>query len=65
MITRSESLSAFLFKYWFALLVLIPTTDTARSIRAYPADIVLAVGFGLWGIFCLTATEVKARKYPS
>jgi hypothetical protein len=51
---------AFLFKYVAALIAFFAATLFSTNLSAYPAQIPFLGAFVLAGVFCLTATEVRA-----
>jgi hypothetical protein len=62
-ISRTLPGMAFLVKYLFASIAVVPAILSARGIFAYPARLVFVVPLGLWGVFCLTAAEVRADEH--
>ncbi len=49
---------AFMFKYYFALIIFMPVFFMCQDLFAYPARFLIIIPLALWGVFALTATEV-------
>lgn len=59
-ISRTMPETAFLVKYLAASIALVPAILSSEGLFAHPARIVVVVPLALWGLFCLTAIEVRA-----
>jgi hypothetical protein len=62
MISETSSEAAFLFKYWFAFLLFLADFFLLKGISGYPARIPIVLALTLWGLFCLTAAEVRGHE---
>jgi hypothetical protein len=62
-ISRPTTESAFLVKYWAALVLFISAISMGgKDVFVYPARIPLVAALAVAGVFCLTAAEVRNRR---